>query len=725
MFPSVALSKTRPASAASGSRGRLVLAAVLMAAVLIWLFSLGPGRRLEWLATDWLQQVQARWQQPLRDLVFVVLDQKSLDAGEAEFGLSWPWPRESYARVLRYLSEAGAQVILFDFLFTEPSSYGPEDDQTLADAVRAAGNVYLPVVTQTKGSPASVGQLAGQRPELLLRPALGPGLRQAPLPGVNLPVDPVLNAVAGLGDVRFQPDADGVMRRLAPLAPVGPGALPALGFAPWMPASAFIRVENDQLEIGDRSWPLDEQGRLVLRYPGRWQDFPRTSLFDVIQSQVALQEGQTPAVSPEQFRGKAVVIGSTAEGLMDLRKTPLDAQTPGFFISAALWAAGQTGFAYDETWRGRSAWPLAALLMLIGAWAGTRSLGRGLLVTGLSLAVFLGTAAVLFFARGILLDLLAPALGLIAAHAIAWGLSYRAEQRQKRAIQGAFAQVLSPTVLERLLREPARLQGGGELVEATVYFSDLAGFTTLSEGLDPHRLVEVMNLYLGEMVATIVDEQQGYVDKFIGDAVMAFWGAPLPDPDQAYRACVSALRNQEKLAALQGRLKEMGLRSELTMRVGLHSGPVVVGMMGSPKKLNYTVIGDTVNLASRLEGTNKLYGTRILASSDLVNQVGGRVAAREVDRIRVKGKTQPTRLFEIIGLSGRISDDWVQFLGVYTQGLEQYYQQAFPAARKLLKEALKLRPEDQPATVLLERCGIFGRKRPPKDWDGVWTLTSK
>jgi adenylate cyclase len=227
------------------------------------------------------------------------------------------------------------------------------------------------------------------------------------------------------------------------------------------------------------------------------------------------------------------------------------------------------------------------------------------------------------------------------------------------------------------------------------------------------------------MVATIVDEQQGYVDKFIGDAVMAFWGAPLPDPDQAYRACVSALRNQEKLAALQGRLKEMGLRSELTMRVGLHSGPVVVGMMGSPKKLNYTVIGDTVNLASRLEGTNKLYGTRILASSDLVNQVGGRVAAREVDRIRVKGKTQPTRLFEIIGLSGRISDDWVQFLGVYTQGLEQYYQQAFPAARKLLKEALKLRPEDQPATVLLERCGIFGRKRPPKDWDGVWTLTSK
>jgi adenylate cyclase len=725
MPSSSSLAGKQSVSAPVRSRGRLVVFAVLVSLAVTGLFSLGPGQRLEWLATDWLQQVQARNQALHSDLVFVVLDQKSLDAGAAEFNLTWPWPRESYAQVLNFLSRAGAKVILFDFLFTEPSSYGPEDDQTLADALRSAGNVYLPVITHAEGLEASAAQLSAQRPDVLLHPALGPGIQQAPRPSVTLPIAPVLAAVAGLGEARFQADADGVLRRLEPLTPIGPGVLPALGLAPWLQPPAIVSAGQGRLEINGRSWPLDPQGRLVLRYPGRWEEYPRKSLFDVIQSNVMLQEGQTPSVDPELFRGKVVVIGSTAEGLMDLRKTPLNDKTPGFFISAALWAAGQTGFAYDETWRGRLAWPLAVLLILIGAWAGTRSLGRGLLLTGLAVAVFLGTVVVLFFSRGLLLDLLTPVLGLVVAHAVAWGLSYRAEQQQKRYIQGAFTQVLSATVLERLLSEPGRLNAGGELVEATVYFSDLAGFTSLSEGLDPHRLVEVMNLYLGEMVATIVDEQQGYVDKFIGDAVMAFWGAPLPDPDQAFRACVSALRNQEKLAALQGRLRELGLASELTMRIGLHSGPVVVGMMGSPKKLNYTVIGDTVNLASRLEGANKHYGTHILASGDLVSRVAERVVAREVDRIRVQGKTQPTRLFEIVGLTGQISEAWVQFLGVYTQGLDLYYQQAFAPARKLFGEALKLRPEDKPTNVLQARCQAFARKRPTKDWDGVWTLTSK
>ncbi|MEW6515563.1 MAG: adenylate/guanylate cyclase domain-containing protein [candidate division FCPU426 bacterium] len=712
-------------SDAARSRGRLVAAAALLALTATVLFALGPGRRLEWLATDWLQRVQAGWQPPQTDLAFVVLDQKSLDVGEAEFGLTWPWPRESYAQALDFLNRAGAKIILFDFTFSEPSSYQAGDDETLAASLHSAGNVYLPVITYDTGSPATTAHLASRRPELFLHPAMGPGLRQAPRQSVNLPVDPLLSAVAGLGEARFQPDADGVQRRVEPLVMLGSGALPALGLAPWMPARTSVSVGQNRLQIGGRSWPLDSQGRLVLRYPGRWQSYPRASLSDVIKSNVLLQEGQPPLVEPGRFRGKVVVIGSTAAGLMDLRKTPLDTDTPGFFVSAALWAAGKTNQAYDETWRGRLAWPLAVLLIVIGAWAGTLSVGRGLLASGAALAGFLAAASLLFFYRGLLFDLLAPVLGLIVAHASAWGLSYRAEHRQKRFIQGAFSQVLSPTVLERLMQEPGRLHAGGELVEATVYFSDLAGFTTVSESLDPRHLVEVLNLYLGEMVATIVDEQQGYVDKFIGDAVMAFWGAPLPDPDQAYRACVSALRNQDRLAALQGRLRDLGLPAGLSMRIGLHTGPVVVGMMGSPKKLNYTVIGDTVNLASRLEGANKQYGTRILASGDLIDRVAGRVVAREVDRIRVKGKTQPTRLFELVGLQGQVGEDLMQFVGVYSRGLELYYQRSFAAARRQLEEALKLRPEDEPARVLVERCRAFSRKRPPKDWDGVTTLTSK
>jgi adenylate cyclase len=333
--------------------------------------------------------------------------------------------------------------------------------------------------------------------------------------------------------------------------------------------------------------------------------------------------------------------------------------------------------------------------------------------------------AVWFWFFHAIVFLVSPVVALVGAFGLSTGLSYRAEQQQKRFIQGAFVQVLSPSVLERLMKEPERLAAGGEQAELTMYFSDLAGFTKFSERLKPHELVRVLNRYLSDMVATIVDEYQGYVDKFIGDAVMAFWGAPVPDEDHAFHACAAALRNQEKLRALQPELASLGLDTEMRMRIGLHTGPAIAGMMGSVRKLNYTVMGDAVNLASRLEGVNKYYETSMLISQETQAALAGRLVTREIDLIRVKGKLAPTRIYELVAEPGRLSAGEQDFLGEYRLGLEAYWQRGFKQARVHFKHALRLKPGDFPAMMFLKRCAQYLKKAPGRRWDGVTVMEAK
>ena len=543
---------------------------------------------------------------------------------------------------------------------------------------------------------------------------------------MNLPIPVLRQAAAGLGEVRFIPDADGVARRVAPCTAVGPEILPSFGLAPLFAGSGHRAVlEPGHLRLGQRTWPLDEHGDLVLRFPGRWRDYSPTSLIDLITSNVALSEGRPPAVDPNRFRDKVVVIGSTAQGLLDLRKTPLEAQTPGFYISAAAYAAGATGRVYDERWRTLVFWPLAVLLALLGACWGAQPFARGALAAGLTLAAWWAAALGLFFGAALRSDVVTPSAALLVAYGLSLALSYRREQQQKRFIQGAFSRdplAFHPDRVDARSQAAHRRRGDRG---ADRLLLDLAGFTSVSERLGPQALVSVLNLYLGEMVDTIVEDQQGYVDKFIGDAVMAFWGAPLPDPEHALRACLAALRNQERLQALQGELRARGLEAPLGMRIGIHTGPAVVGMMGSPKKLNYTIIGDTVNLASRLEGVNKQFGTRILISEETWQRVQGRVVARELDRIRVKGKTQPTRIYELVGLPGRVAADRAQCLQAFAQGSAKYFARDFSGAVAHFTAALAACPDDQPAQILLARCRQYVQQPPPPDWDGVTTLTSK
>lgn len=702
-------------------------AGVLALAVIGGLMAGGWLQSLEWLAGDALQRWDASRQTPPQDLVFIEIDQASLEAGASTWDLSWPWPRETYVRVLDLLTQAGARAVLLDLLFTEASVYSLKEDEALAAAMKRNGRTFLAIMAKTRTEPGEgTGMLKG-RPDLFLPLSVDPGALAPAAAGLSRPIERLWPAFAGIGMVNFVPDRDGVERRVHPFLRIaGHGLLPQLGLAPLIAAARDrVALEPGALVLAGRRLPLDRDGKLVLRYPPFPARTQRIPIYKLIEASNALSEGAPSPVPLEVFRDKVVVVGSTAPGLMDLRKTPLSFSTPGFYISAAVHLAGATGRVLDDHWRVWAAWPLLVLFALLGAVWGARSLLRGLLGVVACLAVWGWLASWLWLGPGVALDLVAPALALVLAYAVGLALSYLREQQQKRFIQGAFSQVLSRSVLDGLMRDPKRLSTGGELTELTVYFSDLAGFTGVSEHLNPHDLVEVLNLYLGEMVDTIVEEQKGYVDKFIGDAVMAFWGAPLPDEDHAARACFAALRNQERLQALQGALRAKGLKEDLKMRIGIHTGPAVVGMMGSPKKLNYTIMGDTVNLASRLEGVNKQFGTRILISGETQARVGDRVVTREIDRIRVKGKVRPTRIYELVGLPGRVDEATRRCLWEFAQGSERYFLGDFKGGLAHFKEALAAVPQDHPAQVLAERCQQYLKDPPPLDWDGVTTLTSK
>lgn len=300
---------------------------------------------------------------------------------------------------------------------------------------------------------------------------------------------------------------------------------------------------------------------------------------------------------------------------------------------------------------------------------------------------------------------------------------YQTEGRQRRFIASAFGRYVSPKVVREILADPGRLALGGERREVTLFFSDLQGFTTISEGMSPPELVAFMNEYT-TLMAEVITGQDGTIDKYIGDAVMAFWGAPVPQPDHARRALLAALECQERLRPFCEAVAARG-GPELRTRIGVNSGECVVGNMGSRDRFDYTAIGDTVNQASRLEGLNKAYGTLILASETAWAAAAGVAFGRLVDRVRVKGKAQAVAIYEVLARAGSETPGQRRLAAGYAAAFAAYQERRFEEAAGLAGELLSGDPGDGPARTLLERARAFADAPPPGDWDGVWTHHSK
>lgn len=657
-----------------GPRGRALLVGLLAFLIVAPLSLVTTGRTLEYLGLDLAYQLRPS-QPPPPELLVIGIDEASFQ----ELRRPWPWPRRLHAKLIRRLAAAGASLIVFDVVFADPTD--SEDDRLLAEALKQAGNVIL-------GQTVSVTQDPHFARRILVQPL--PALRRA---------------ARGLGLMMLTPDPDGVVRHFR-LRLYGKETLPA----------AAVKNYRPRLTL-----PPHLNGLIDYAGPGR-------SIDTVSYYQILDEKHPLPA---SRIRGRIVMVGrmleasATPQAQADSFLTPFFGRDnrlmPGVEIQGHI-----INTLLQGSW-GRELPSAARILMylatflLVSLILARLSPLRGLaLLLALTLAI-LGASLGLF----IYLNFWAPVMLLGGGLALIYGGNvlghYLIEAREKRWLRQAFKRYVSPALVEAIIAHPERLELGGEEVAVTVLFADLQGFTSLSEEMAPHDLVRLLNEYFTPMTRIIL-EHQGTVDKYIGDAVMALWGAPVPFDDHALRACDAALAMQAAMGPLAQDWQTRGL-PPLKTRMGLHSGPVIAGNIGSTEQFNYTAMGDTVNLASRLEGVNKIYGTGVLLSGATYRQVAEVMLAREVDLVRVMGRGQPVAIYELLGR--RQEGGPPAWLEIFGAGREAYLRQDWEGAAKRFQEVLRLKPEDGPARVFLDRSRKFQKQPPPEDWQGVHVLESK
>ena len=437
-----------------------------------------------------------------------------------------------------------------------------------------------------------------------------------------------------------------------------------------------------------------------------------------------LQAGKQPLLDPALFRDKIVFVATTAAGTYDLRVTPLSPFAPGVLIHMS---------ALDNILRHRhlqpaSWWLFAAatlMLTLATAWAFMlipSQWVKPVAIGGLAIAYY-GIAVDAFTTYGLWLDLAIPEGALAVSFAATATVEYLTEGRQRRQLRTVFDKYMAAEVVDEIMRNPEAIRLGGEKKELSVLFSDIAGFTSISEQLDPETLVELLNKYLSAMTDIIL-RHRGNVNKYLGDGIMAIFGAPRGDPNHASLACFAALDSQSELAKRREQWKAEG-QPAISARIGINSGWLVVGNMGSQARMEYTVMGDTVNLASRLEGANKFYETLILLGPRTYELAARDIEAREIDRMRVKGKKEPVVVFELLARKGGLSPEQQRVIETYVEGLEAYKRRDFKTAVVHFEAAMVLDPGDGPSRVYLERAKEYFMAPPPENWDGVYELKSK
>ena len=670
---------------------------------------------------DWRARALAGPNPAAPPIRIVCLDQQSLDWAAAENGLGWPWPREVYGAVADYCRRAGAASLAFDVLFTEPSKYGVADDLALAKAGGEFGRMVLPVfLGRETGEDRTWPDYAVASPlpgDLDCAGRKGPCAPE--LPRASFPVAELAAQARLLGNVHQNPDPDGVYRRIGLWALFDGRPVPSLALASYLAAHPEAKIALDQrgMTLDRRLLPLDAQGRGMIRYHEPQGTYRSYSAAAIIRSELLLREGKAPLVPLDEFRDAYVFFGFSAPGLFDLRPAPISGVYSGVEIHAQTLGNMLAGDFLREV-------PLPVSLLLASCLALAAALACALgASTGAALAavaVFVPLPVVLActaYAAGHVLPLmlLETATGLALGASILLG--YATEGRQKRFIKSAFKQYLSPVVIEQLLRQPERMKLGGERRTLSIFFSDLQGFTSLSEKLSPEELTQFLNEYLTAMTDIIMAEG-GTVDKYEGDAIIAFWNAPLDQPDHADRALRAALRCQDRLSDLRPLFRER-IGSDLFMRIGLNTGPAVVGNMGSHSRFDYTMLGDAVNLAARLEGINKQFGTYTLVSEAVLAATSGIFAARELGRIVVLGRREAVRVFEPMWPSER--ERRKEGLVRFSTALERYYAGELDAA---LSGFEPLADRDAAAAAYVRQCRA-AENPPGPDWTGAWVMTSK
>ena len=623
---------------------------------------------------DWRIQRTADPASARKDIVLVAIDQSSVRNLEPLVG-RWPWPRMIHASLVDYLARAQARVIVYDVIFSERDRRsftvgdqtwtGAESDRALAEATARAGNVVhvVDVAAEAGG--------AAQEP-LEATPYRLDG-RVEPRAVATPPYPELAKASRALGHNLVVVDSDGPVRRAIPFVRGGGQFLPSLPIAAAIIARGVppseVTAGGPTLRVGDRAVPLIEAElpsydgarhsslRTLIRYPGGVVD-PRTkrptyadySFYDLFYSEQQILAGEKPLVDPARFKDKLVIVGTTAPGLYDLIPVPFsEGKMPGMQVHASVLDSVLSGrfMRPAPRWAGVVALLFCALvagvgLMRLGVWP-------GLALSAATAAVFV-IVAVTLFGQGLWLRVIEPAFALTLAAFGGVSYQYFVEDREKRRVKRLFSRYVSKDVFDQLMSDPSKAGLGGKRRSMTVLFSDIRGFTTFSEQGEPEAIVQQLNEYFSRMVH-VVFEHRGTLDKFVGDAVMALFGAPLDDPDHAEHAVQAALAMLRELEELNRGWAAEG-RPTLAIGVGVNTGEMVAGNIGSESIMSYTVIGDAVNLGSRLESLNKQYGTSVIVSDATRERLQGRYDIRALGDVVVKGKSQPVAIFEVREATG-------------------------------------------------------------------------
>jgi adenylate cyclase len=698
---------------------------LLAAGVMLALWRAGLLEGWEHAAWSWRVRMFAPRSTPSPAVKVILLDQASLDWGKKENGWVWPWPRTVYTALLDFCRRGGAKAVAFDVLYTEPSSYEAADDLALGTAIgRTPGSVGAFMLSTRSGE--ATNWPAGIAPPPFLFSGLDPWLalpRSQPviMPRATFPIPEVATNSTLLANVSDQPDPDGQFRRASLFRVFAGKAVPTLGLAAYLAAERSagrnprLRLETGWLDLEGRQAPIDDCGNAILRFHGKNGAHETYSAAAVIQSELRLQAGEAPVLKPEVFKDAYVFFGFSAPGLLDLRPTPLSRVYPGTEIHATtLDNLLKASFLRDAP-----AGAVAVATLFLGLLSGAVvTLGRKARQSVLAFAVLAPVPILAAFAAyplGWWWPLVVPTGTVAAALVGGLVLNYATEGRQKAFLKRAFKHYLGADVIDQIIADPSRLRLGGEKRELTIFFSDIEKFSSFSEKLDPETLTRLLNEYLTDMTDIILEEG-GYLDKYIGDAIVAFWNAPANQPDHAVRAARSVLRCHRMLAERRG-LYQQKTGVVIKARIGMHTGAVTVGNMGSRDRFNYTILGDAANLASRLEGANKVFGTYNMISEVTWAQTQGRFLGRELGRIRVVGREQPVRVYEILGLAGEPQPAFVpDFEAGLKLCLNGQWQEAL--------DCFQRHPEDPPSAAYASQCqrrlGAGGGT-----WDGIWSLTEK
>lgn len=668
---------------------------------------------LENVTFDLRARVLARPGKATDQVAVILLDQKSLDWATESFGLGWPWPRQAYVPLVNFCRDAGVASLAFDVVFTEPSVYGVNDDKALGESFTNLGRVSLAANFARHDGSTTAWPAHIPTPIFPLS-----GTADLPLASVaTFPIADLTTGIANVGNVNVSPDADTIYRHFPLLIRFADKFVPSLPLAASLVAEpTSISLSRRAIRFGSTSVPITTKGQAILNYRGE-NAYSTYSAAAIMESSMRMAEGQQPIINPMELEGKHVLFGFSATGLYDLRPTPLGGVTPGVMVNATALDNLLSG----DFMRMAGVKTDISIILIFAILAGLcvtifNSLWLTVATSALALIAPIGLALA-SYSIGIWSNLAAPLAGCMTSMFLAGAFKYATEGRQKQFIKSAFKQYLSPQVIDQLLQNPERLTLGGERRELTIFFSDLEGFTSISEGLTPEELTSVLNDYLTAMT-DIIQESGGTVDKYEGDAIIAFWNAPVDQPDHAKRGVRAALLCQEKLTQMQPELlKRTG--KNFRMRIGLNTGPAVVGNLGSHNRFDYTMLGDSVNLAARLESINKQFDTYTMISNATLKQLDEEIPIRKLSSLRVVGKTEAVTVYEPFTPQEYSSKQ--EILATFSLGLEQFQKGNFELAAKFFET---IATDDPPAARYLAQCNEL-KNTPPDNWDGVWTMKTK